>query len=156
MTTTKKKTKAPPPPPPPKNVRMDIVLDPQRQEIIAQLCEKTGEKANTKAVFKALNYYLHRKPGDEKQIHDLQQELSVVKNELYYVKQNINSFLHDFTELQKSVSGKEAPGASVNSFTDDTDPADKECPHCDAALNEDEISEGLCYSCDGKFDPDEL
>ena len=154
---TKKKSTPTPPPPPPKNLRMDIVLDPQRQEIIKQLCEKTGQNANTKAVFYAANYFLNRKPQDEQKIRELTQELSVVKNELYSVKQNVNSFLNGFTELQKSVASKTEASTTKNLNTlfaekgashSDSNSDDFYCPDCDDTATSEELDGDNCPNCD--------
>lgn len=159
MTTPKKKTtKKPVAPPPPKNLRMDIILDPQRQEVLKQLGEQTGEKTNTKILFYAAHYYLNVKPGKDKALQEAQEEIRVLKNELYAVKRSVSSFFEGLDDMRKAVTGKETPGAS-NGLRDllpnnnqshaHNDNEDRYyCPDCDDYCDEDQLDGDRCPNCD--------
>ncbi|MEI6435223.1 MAG: hypothetical protein WCP32_10290 [Bacteroidota bacterium] len=153
MATKKPTPKKQAPPPPPKNMRMDIVLDPDRQEIIKKLSDLTGEKTNTKILFRKAYYYLNDKPRKDKELREAQEEIRVLKNELYAVKRSVSGFFDGLDDMRKAVSGKETPMPS-NDLDDDDDNGPnfvRLCPNCNEGIDTNDIEDGECPFCNLKL-----
>lgn len=137
-----KKTKKPVPP---KITRMDIVLDPSRQQVLNQLCEITGVKTNTKALFLAADFYLNEKNSLQNTIKDQANEISKLKTDLKKAINVCSNFISSLNDL-KSFWSDNVPNP------DNFNTVDFICPECNHSCNSDDIENGFCPECDNEID----
>jgi hypothetical protein len=133
-----KKTKKPAPP---KNTRMDIILDPYRQEILKKLEASTGLKTNTKILFHCAEFYLNDKSRMETRINDQSNEIRKLKRDLDNAKEYMSHFVSALDSMKSFCN---------NTLTEDREESEGAYTFCDSCghkCNADDIEEGECPQC---------
>jgi len=132
---------------PPKNTRMDIILDPERQEVLKKLEEITGMKANTKILFHCASYYLHDRTAHVNRITSQQKEIQELQGKLRTLNSAVSQFLNGFEVLKQFQDG--APSFTNSDVDDDTKEAF--CPECGEECYENVNDKFYCPECDMEF-----
>lgn len=136
MATKKTKKQAPP-----KNTRMDIILDPNRQEILKKLEAITGLKTNTKILFHCAEFFLNDKSRMEARINEQSNLIRKLQRDMENAKEFMSHFVSSFD--------------SMKSFCNNTLTEDKEetegvymfCDSCGHKCNSHDIEQGKCPQC---------